>query len=256
MRVTLVPSSVGPSLSASQYLTSILINDDVAIDAGCIGFYRGPEEQSKIKHVFLSHSHIDHVASLPIFLNNILSMVQGHPVTVYGSEAVLGSLQSDIFNGRVWPDFIRISEQGEPFVHLQVLKSGAAVTIDGLRVTPIDVDHVVPTHGFLVQDPEGAVVFASDTGPTQAIWALANRTKNLKAVFMEVTFPNELQWLAEVSKHLTPALFGQEMAKLNRKVPVVAVHLHSANRDQVSYQLAELGMPEIQVGEFGREYTF
>ncbi len=256
MRVTLVPSSVDASFRDSQYMTTILVNESVAIDAGCLGFYRDVDDQVRIKHVFLSHSHIDHVASLPIFLNNILSRIQGDPVTIYGSASVLESLKSDIFNDRVWPDFIRISEQGPAFLKMVTLTSGKGIEVDSLRVTPIDVDHVVPTQGFLVEEKTCSVVFASDTGPTQAIWDAANELNNLKAVFMEVTFPNELQWLADLSKHLTPCQYGQEMRKLRHCVPFIAVHLHSANRDQVARQLAEFKSPRILMGEFGKPYIF
>src|SRR5437773_947422 len=97
-----------------QFLTSFLVNDTVAIDAGALGFFRKAEEQARVKHVFLSHSHIDHTASLPVFLENVFEGgTEG--VNVYGSQSVLDCLQTDMFNDRIWPDFIRFSRQGPPF---------------------------------------------------------------------------------------------------------------------------------------------
>jgi ribonuclease BN (tRNA processing enzyme) len=254
VRVTLVPSVVGCD-DPAQLLTSVLLNDTVAIDAGCLGLWRSPREQARVKHVFLTHSHLDHLASLPIFL---LNTVHGPDdvVTVWGGPAVLECLRRDLFNDRLWPDFVRISAQGRPYLRLQQLEAGVAVAVDGLRLTPVEVNHAVPTFGYLVEDDRAAVVFTSDTGPTQAIWELANRAPNLKAVFLEASNPNRLAWLANLARHLTPALFAEEVRKLRRPVPVYAVHLSPGDRDEIIRELAELKLPNVQVGRFGTPYQF
>jgi ribonuclease BN (tRNA processing enzyme) len=255
VRVTLLPSSTVGDNTSLQYLTSVLLNDTVALDAGCLGLYGGVDEQARVKHVFLSHSHIDHLASLPVFLNTVF---QGDPdcVTVYGGEAVLDCLRRDVFNDRLWPDFIRISAEGVPYLKVRTLYPGRPVEVDGLRLTPVEVNHVVPTMGFLVEDAGSAVIFSSDTGPTEAIWELANRAPNLKAVFLEVTFPDAQAWLADVSKHLTPAQFGREARKVQRPVPFIAVHHHPRGRDQVIKELEALGLLQVEVGRFGVPYQF
>src|SRR5712671_5865099 len=89
VRVTILPSSIPePGQPAQQYLTSYLLDDTVALDAGCLGLYRTPQVQARVRHLLLSHTHIDHLASLPIFLDNVY---QAGPdcVRVYGSDAVL-----------------------------------------------------------------------------------------------------------------------------------------------------------------------
>ena len=255
MRITLVPSSTAADNPSLQFLTTVLLNDSVALDAGCLGFYGSALEQARVKHVLLSHSHQDHVASLPIFLNNIYSL-SPDCVTVHGSAVVLDSLRRDVFNDRLWPDFIRISGQGRPFLRLQELQDGQPVVLDGLRITPVLVNHVVPTYGFLVEDDGGAVVFSSDTGPTETIWQAANGVANLRAVFLEVTFPDEQAWLADVSKHLTPASFRVETLKVKLPVPFIAVHLHPRFKEQVEKELAALDLPDVQVGRFGVPYHF
>jgi ribonuclease BN (tRNA processing enzyme) len=255
MRVTLIPSSLIGGNPASQFLTSVLINDAVCLDAGCIGFHGSPAEQERVRHVLLTHSHLDHVASLPIFLNNIL----GSPdslVTVHAGEVVLDCLQRDVFNDRIWPDFLRISAEGRPFLRFQRIDAGSAFEIEGLRITPIAVNHVVPTTGFLVEEGDRAVLFSGDTGPTEELWQVANRTPGLRAVFLDVTFPNEQQWLAEVAKHLTPAQFGQEMDKVDRPVRFIAVHIHPREEDRVVQELNALGRPNVEIGRFGVPYEF
>ena len=161
-------------------------------------------------------------------------------MTVHAGAATLESLRRDIFNDRVWPDFIGMSEKGRPFVKLETLEPGRPVQAAGLRLTPLAVDHVVPTLGFLVEAPGVTVAIPSDTGPTDSFWREAGASPNLKAVFLEASFPNAMSELAMVSKHLTPAMFADEARKLRRRVPFVAVHIKPRFYDQV---VAELRRP-------------
>jgi ribonuclease BN (tRNA processing enzyme) len=256
VKITLVPSCFGaePGMSR-QYVTSFLLNDTVALDAGSLGFYRTPAEQARIKHVLLSHSHIDHMASLPTFLENIYS-ASPDCVTVHGSKAVLDSLRKDIFNNRVWPDFIDLSHKNTPFLKLARLTAGRKIELDGLTITPVPVDHVIPTFGFIVEEQGKAVVFSSDTGPTEALWKAANKLPNLQAVFLEVTFPTHMDWLAEAAGHLTPALFAAEVRKLERKVPIHVVHIKPRHYDQVVQELTALRLPNVCIGQSDRPYVF
>jgi cAMP phosphodiesterase len=255
VKISLLPSSLGRSDDyALQYLTSFLIDDVLAIDAGCLGFFRTPQEQARIKHVFLSHSHMDHIAALPTFLDNVC----GGPgvVTVHGSESVLNCLQNDLFNDRVWPDFFRLSRTGEVLLKTAVLTPFVPLPLAGLTITPVPVDHVVPTLGFLVEDATTAVVISSDTGPTEEIWHRANALPNLKGVFLEATFPNAMASLASHARHHTPRSFGEELHKLRRPVPVFAYHLRAAFHEHIVKELHELGLPNLTIAQPEWPYVF
>ncbi len=256
MKVTIVPSSI-PSAGEepSQYLISYLINDSVAIDAGSLGLYGTPHAQAKINHVLISHTHIDHTATLPIFLENAYE-AKADCVTVHGSDAVLKSLQDDIFNDRTWPDFVALSEGNAPFLKLERLEPGRPVMLDGLKITPVEVNHVVPTLGFLIESDTAGVLIASDTGPTDKLWEIANSCPNLKAVFLEAAFPNSMGNLANVSKHLTPSLFGAEIRKLKRPVTVIAVHIKARFRKQILAELDSLQLDNLVIGDLGKVYEW
>jgi ribonuclease BN (tRNA processing enzyme) len=238
-----------------QYLTSYLVNDVIAIDAGAIGFYQGPVEQAAIRDVFLSHTHIDHIASLSIFLENVAGFY-ATPVTLHASEAVQESLRLDIFNGRVWPNFLELTHENGRFVNLATIADSERIEVAGVRITPISVNHVVPTFGFILEDETSAVVITSDTGPTELIWERARGTPNLKAVFLECTFPNDMAALAERTKHLTPIGFLGEMQKLAGDALFFAVHLRARCRDQVIHELLESQLPNLQIAKFGKPYSF
>lgn len=254
MRVRILASSLDDPQD-TQFLTSFVINDSVAVDAGCAGFQGQPAEQARIKEVFLTHSHADHVCSLPMLVTNAHNE-RGRGLVVHGHEHVLQCLRSDVFNGRVWPDLLQIGGSDSPFLRLQLLESEQTVAVDGLRVTPVFVDHVVPTFGYIVEDEAAAVVLCSDTGPTERIWQVARGKPNLKAVFLGASFPNGSAELAAVAAHLTPRLFGAEVAKLAMDVDIIAVHIKPGHRPQVVQELGELGLERLQIGIGGCEYRF
>lgn len=253
MKITLIPSSTG-SGPDYQYLSSCVVNDTVALDAGCLGFWGSPQEQARIRHVVLSHTHMDHLASLPIFVENAYEG-KAECVTVHGSSSVLECCQEHLFNEKVWPDFIALSRGEKPFLRLSPIEPGQTVELDGLRITSVALDHVVPTAGFLVGDAESTAAFISDTGPTDEIWKLVNETANVKAVFVEATFPDELKWLADVSKHLTPASLAREAAKLTRPIRLVIVHIKARYKEQVISELLQLGLAGLEIGHPGTTYT-
>jgi ribonuclease BN (tRNA processing enzyme) len=246
MKVTLLPSALGAG--PLQYLTTLRVNDAVAIDAGSLGLWGTPADQARVHHVFLTHAHIDHVGSLPIYLENVSDESANCP-TVYAPQPVLDVVQRDILNDRLFPDFVRISRDGPPLIRLEPITPGRPTKVDGLTITAVEVDHVVPTVGYLVDDGTSAFVFVTDTAPTEAIWDLANQCPRLKAVILELTFPNHQAELAAAAKHLTPQQFAGEVRKLRTEVPVYAIHLKARFREQLLGELAALGLSRVRVLE-------
>jgi ribonuclease BN (tRNA processing enzyme) len=252
MKVRVVGSACGAT-SRLQYASSYIVDGCLAVDAGCLGVDGTPEQQAAIRHVFLTHSHMDHVATLPMFLENAFDSGQ-QPVAVYGVPAVLDSLQRHIFNDVIWPDFVRLSQAGHPLLRLVPLKVETAVRIGDLSITPVAVEHVVPTYGYIVTDGASTVVFGGDSGPTERIWCLAARAPQPVSIFLEACFPNEMHHLASVSGHITPALFSEEVRKVPEAGTVIAIHIKARYHDQVVAELETLGIPGLRIGEPGREY--
>jgi ribonuclease BN (tRNA processing enzyme) len=254
MKVVILGSS-GSDPGARQYVSSYLINDSIAVDAGCLGFYGSPEQQARVEHVLLTHAHMDHTTSLPIFIENAWTPSPDCPC-IYGSPQTLDSIQRSIFNNEVWPDFVALSETMPPFLRLKTLQPEVSVDIAGLTVTPVPVDHTIPTFAYVVQSGGTAVIFGADSAPTTRLWEVARATPGLRAVFLEASFPNRLSSLAQVSRHLTPELFGREAAKVPAGVRVIAVHMKVRYRSEIQCELNSLGLPFVEIGECEREYLF
>ncbi len=253
MRVMLVPSAGGRPY---HYLSSYVIDGVIAVDAGALGFHVPLADQARVRHVFLTHSHIDHLASLPIFLENVYNT---HPecVCIHGNAALMDCLRRDLFNDRLWPDFVRISaERSPPYLRLSLLEEGRPVEAEGLRVTPAAVDHVVPTFAFVIEGAGAAVAVVTDTAPTEAVWERCRRTPTLKAVFLEASFPNSGSLMAGLARHLTADQFIEEARKVGPGVQVYAVHLKARTHEQTAAEVLGHGLPNVHIAEPGRVYEF
>ena len=253
MRIRLQASTTGTS-PIYQFAMSYLINDCVAIDAGSIGFAPLPVQRA-IQHVFLSHAHLDHVASLPIFLDNVYKPGP-EAVSLYAGKPTWDALQQHLFNDVVWPDFVRLSLSESPFFHFQPIESGVAVSAAGLTIHPVSLDHVISTLGFIIDDGTSAVAIVSDTSPTDRIWEVARSLPHLKAVFLEASFPNSLQWLADKANHLTSKTFAAEVIKSGLHVPFYAMHIKPAFQEMIVAELRSSGLDELHILEPDREYEF
>jgi cAMP phosphodiesterase len=256
LKIKLLPSRP-ESDKQTQLLTSFLINDCLAIDAGCIGFALDIQQQERVRHVVLTHTHMDHVALLPIFIDEVFSRLTA-PLQVYALPEAIAALRQCIFNDAIWPNFekIKLLNGKGPALEFRALQPRASIQLAGLSITPIPVNHTVPTVAMLVEDDHAAVIYSSDTYVTDELWEVANATQRLKAIFVDVSYPNELEALAKVSRHLTPQSLGSELKKLKCEAEIHCVHIKPVLRSQVIGQLDALGHPRVFVAEIGKTYRW
>ncbi|HKY06146.1 MAG TPA: 3',5'-cyclic-nucleotide phosphodiesterase [Blastocatellia bacterium] len=256
MRVRLLPSTIGGK-SEHQALTTFLINERLAVDGGSLGLALAPERMAAIRDIVVTHAHSDHTASLPIFIAEAFTNLDG-PVTIYGTAEVVSALREFVFNDQVWPDFEKIDLMtgGGPALRFKVIKACVPIEIAGLRIIPVPVNHVVPTIGLVIEDEQSAVALTSDTYSTDEIWSVAGATERLKAVFVDVSYPNEFEPLAAASRHFTPQTLALDLKKLGRQAEIYAVHIKPSNREQVVRELAGLSSPEVRVAEINRVYEW
>jgi ribonuclease BN (tRNA processing enzyme) len=177
-------------------------------------------------------------------------------VDVYASPATIYAVRKHLFNNDVWPDFTRIPNHLLPALRFHELADETPVEIDGVRFTPIPVDHLVPTYGFLIEKGDAAFLWSSDTGPTKRLWEVANQTRNLAALALEVSFENALQPIADLSLHLTPQTVASELRQLKRRLPVLLHHLKPTSLGRIYEQVRALGNPDLDFLEQGKTYRF
>lgn len=229
-----------------------LINDRLVVDAGTIGSRLYLDEQRRIRVVLLTHLHFDHIRELPTLADNLVGEIN-EPVVIAAIPEVLDGLRRHIFNGAVYPDFFRLPNPAKPVFVSCELRPGREVELCGLGVTPIRVNHVVPTVGFLLRDGDHTMLYSGDTYHTEELWQVAKGVSGLKAAFIESSFPDEMSELAKVAKHLTPALLAEEFAKMARpELPVFAYHLKPRFRERIREELGRLGIQQLTALEEGQ----
>jgi ribonuclease BN (tRNA processing enzyme) len=235
--------------------TSFLINTELALDAGAIVQALPVEEQRLIRRIVLTHSHLDHTASIPFLVENTFG-THRDGLDIYLTPQVMHTVKRHLFNNDSWPDFTRIPND-LPALRLNEVRPRRSFLANGLELTAIPVHHTVPTHGYLVDDGTHVVIFTSDTGPTEEIWQVANATERLRAIVTEVSFPSRLQTVADVSLHLTPATLARELEKLHRDVPVFLYHLKPSYLDELRAEIAATRFPHpVEELRQGDTYSF
>jgi len=236
-------------------MTSFLINGHLALDAGSLTQALPIERQRLVRRVVVTHSHLDHTASLPFLLENTFGDRQ-EALEILVAPQAMHAVKRHLFNNDTWPDFTRIPNDMLPALRLVEVQPFERFLVDGLALTAIPVHHAVPTHGYLVEDDRGAVLFTSDTGPTDEVWRVANRTAKLRAIIVEVSFPSRMQAVADVSRHLTPTTLSSELAKLTHDVPVFLYHFKPPYLAELRGELAGMRLPhpveELRQGEVYR----
>lgn len=258
MKIQLLPSSFDSHGCASpeQRLTCYLIDRRVAIDAGSLAIALADGDRDTVRDVIITHPHMDHIASLPIFIDDLFATLT-QPVRIHATAEVIELLERDVFNWTIYPRFSELKNDRGPVMQYVPFREGEEFGVAHLRVTAVGVNHVVPTVGLLISDGKTVVAFGSDTSETDRFWELVNRTPDLDAVMIEASFPNDMQHLANVSHHLTPRTLRQELCKLRHRSPdVLAVHIKPSYRESVVAELEALQIPRLQVMQPGRDYEW
>jgi cAMP phosphodiesterase len=238
-----------------RHLSCFLLNDSIALDAGSLTQALTLEEQTGVRHIIVSHSHLDHNCALAFFADNVYGRIE-QPALVYGTPPVVASLRQHMFNDVLWPDFSRLPNNHSPTIRFQEIQEERPFTIDKLTFTPLAVNHITPTVGFLIEDRKSSIIVTSDTGPTDRVWEVANAKKNLKAVIVEASFPNEEKARAEVSGHMTPELLKEDLLKFKRRIRILITHVKPSHRSRVGRQLRSLGSRRIELIQQGKTYRF
>jgi ribonuclease BN (tRNA processing enzyme) len=249
----LVEAEAGPRACRT---CGFLVNDSVLVDAGTVGSVLLLSEQKRIRQILLSHLHFDHVKGLPTLADNLVGEAI-EPVLLRSIPEVLDGLREYVFNNALYPNFLALPDPDHPVFACQPLDLRRETEVCGLAVTPIPVNHLVPTVGFLLRQGASTILYSGDTYQTEEIWKVAAHEPTLKAAFIETSFPDELTDLARASRHLTPATFAQEFGKIGRPdLPVFVYHMKPRFRDQIQRQLARLKIPNLRVLEEGQEISF
>ncbi|NNM79439.1 MAG: 3',5'-cyclic-nucleotide phosphodiesterase [Gallionella sp.] len=222
MRLRVLGCSGG--IGGNLHTTSFLLDHDILIDAGTGISELSLTELSMIDHIFITHSHLDHIACIPLLVDSV-GFMRDRPITLYATEETLDILRQHIFNWKIWPDFSEIPSPQQPFMRYQAIELGEVVVLQGRRITALPANHVVPAVGYHLDSGAASLVFSGDTTCNDALWSVVNNIKNLRHMIIETAFSNSEKELAILSKHLCPSLLVEELAKFKGDAEVFITHL-------------------------------
>lgn len=203
--------------------TTLLIDDDVLIDAGTGVGDLDLNEMASIRHIFLTHSHLDHITSIPFLVDSIFDKIKD-PIIIHGLEATLDALKTHIFNNVIWPDFSRLPNADNPVMKYQVMQPGDIIEINKRKIEMIEVNHIVPGAGYRVESESGAFAFSGDTTTNDTLWSTLNNYSKLDLLIVESAFANEDVTLCHLSGHYCADLLAPDLAKLNHPADIYISH--------------------------------
>jgi cAMP phosphodiesterase len=228
----------------------------MAIDAGALTGTLALEELLRVDDIVLTHSHFDHVKDVPLAADLLIGR-RKRPVVVHASTECAQTLRQSVFNDRLWPDFTRLPSKSRPVIRIRPFAPGRSFKVGRYAIQSIAVHHPVESVGFVLSDGRASIAISGDTGPTTAFWKKVNGQKALGALLVEMSFPNSMQRLADVSGHLTPNTLARELGKVNRNgYPVYLYHLKPAYDAELRRDLGRLGLDNVRVLRMGDEFVF
>jgi len=189
---------------------AFLIDDTLLLDAGTIGAVLTEDEQWQLRHIFITHTHLDHIRGIPALADNIIIKNLQHLVTIYATEAVISALRNHLMNGIIWPDFTQLPTPEDPVLRYNIIKPCCPVQANGYTLTAIEVNHSVPAVGYCLESEGRRLVYTGDTGPTDEIWEYAS---GADALIVEVSFPSDKEPLALLTGHLCCSLLKKSLPK-------------------------------------------
>lgn len=221
MRIKVLGSSGGVALGYRT--TSILLDEDILIDAGTGVVDLTVREMADIRKIFLTHSHMDHIASLPLLCDTVYDTLQS-PIQIHALPQTLQAIKDNIFNDIIWPDFTRIKKDGFPVLQFCPMQPGESLQLGERRIQMVGVKHLVPGAGYIIENGRATVAFSGDTTTNDSLWEALNQLPRLDILLVEAAFQDSHCELAIRSGHYCPELLAADLVKLKHQPKIYISH--------------------------------
>jgi ribonuclease BN (tRNA processing enzyme) len=217
--------------------TSFLLDQDTLIDAGTGVGDLTLDEMRSVDHVFLTHSHLDHIAALPLMVDAVAAM-RSAPLQIHALAGTIAALKTHVFNNVIWPDFTRIPSPQAPFVSFHEIRLGETLSVTGKSIEVLPAVHTVPAAGYAVSAGRGCWVFSGDTERNPAFWKRVNELP-VAMLVIETAFSNREKDLAQLSLHLSPMVLAEELDCIGggKNYPIYITHTKPAETDLIMAEI-------------------
>ena len=213
--------------------TSFLIDDDILIDAGTGVGNLSISEMRRIKHIFITHSHLDHVSSIALLADTLFAQLVGQPITVHAERSTIKVLKEHVFNWLIWPDFTVLPNKSKAVLKLKSMTKKSTLEIEGRRIEMIEVNHSVPGVAYRVESQGKSFAFSGDTTTNDSLWAALNKHDSLDLLFVETAFANKDAEIARLAFHYCPQTLAADLPKLKHHPKVCISHLMPGDEKRI-----------------------
>jgi ribonuclease BN (tRNA processing enzyme) len=222
-------------IGAALCTTSLLVDEDILIDGGTGISELTLDEMAAVRHIFVTHSHLDHIAGIPMLIDSVFDRIE-EPVVLHARAETLQALQEHIFNWQVWPDFSCLPSRERPVLRFEVMLPGEKIRVGARSVEMIAVNHVIPAAGYRVQNGVGSFAFSGDTTSNDGFWEALNSHENLDLLIVESAFADEDCELSDKAFHYCPRLLAGDLKKLRHRPDLYLTHMKPGAEDTIVEQ--------------------
>lgn len=220
--------------------TSLRVGTDSLLDCGTGVGDLPLQDLFNLRHVFITHSHLDHIAGLPLLLDTIYEQLVKTPLSVYCQPQTYDALMEHIFNWQIWPNFFDLPSKENPIVRYVPLNPGESVTINDMTFTMVEVEHTVPAVAYIVQDQQTGFAFSGDTAHAPKLWKALNNNNNVDLLIVECAFADERSELANQAKHFSPQSLADALTALQNSPQICISHLQPGAEEQILRELRSI----------------
>ena len=216
--------------------TSFLVDDDILIDAGTGVCDLSLDEMRGIRHIFVTHSHLDHIAAIPLLADTLFDDLIGRPLIVHALPKTIKALEKHIFNWTIWPDFTELPHKTNAVLKFEAMTPDSVLEVSGRQIEMISVNHSVPAVAYRLEADGKSFAFSGDTTSNENLWASLNKHETLDLFFVESAFADKDLQLAKMAFHYCPQLLAKDLLKLKHKTRIFISHLKPGCEQEIMAQ--------------------
>lgn len=229
LRILGCSGGIGKDLRTSSYL----IENEFLLDAGSGVGDLTLQEMQMIRHLFISHSHLDHILSIPLLVDTLFTELMSSPLQVHARPETIASIKQHIFNWQIWPDFTELPNKHSPVLEFLPMQPGEVVELAEHTIEMVDVNHTVPACGYIVSSSDRVFVYSGDTTSNNTLWERLNALPRLDFMVVETAFENREIEMARQARHYCPELLAADLQKLQHKPKICISHLKPGYEQQI-----------------------
>jgi len=225
--------------SKSTGLTSLLIDDVLALDASALTSNLSFKAQKKLRAIFITHYHYDHLRDIPALAMNLF--LQEKSLNVYSSSPVFDAIKRYLANNDLYPNFFERPSL-KPTLRFVEMKPYQIEKIANYQILAVPVNHSVPALGYQISSDDAKVIFY--TGDTGIDLVEAWQHVSPQVLIIEVTAPDKYEESVGRARHLTPRLLMRELISFNKLrgyLPrIVTVHMNPFLEKEINREISKI----------------